>query len=62
MIDCTRVPFIPTQAPTGSTSRSREKTATGFTFGLSYMEHFSSSSLLVFILKLNIAFPNIPLW
>jgi hypothetical protein len=28
MIDWTRVPFIPTQAPTGSTSRSREKTAT----------------------------------
>ena len=24
MIDCTRVPFMPTQAPTGSTSRSRE--------------------------------------
>ena len=28
MIDCTRVPFMPTQAPTGSTSRSRETTAT----------------------------------
>jgi hypothetical protein len=28
MIDCTRVPFMPTQAPTGSTSRSRENTAT----------------------------------
>ena len=24
MIACTRVPFMPTQAPTGSTSRSRE--------------------------------------
>ena len=28
MIDCTRVPFMPTHAPTGSTSRSRENTAT----------------------------------
>ena len=28
MIACTRVPRMPTQAPTGSTSRSREKTAT----------------------------------
>ena len=28
MMACTRVPFIPTHAPTGSTSRSREKTAT----------------------------------
>ena len=28
MIACTRVPFMPTQAPTGSTSRSRECTAT----------------------------------
>jgi hypothetical protein len=28
MIACTRVPFMPTQAPTGSTSRSRENTAT----------------------------------
>src|SRR5262249_5824064 len=28
MIACTRVPFMPTQAPTGSTSRSREYTAT----------------------------------
>jgi hypothetical protein len=27
MIDCTRVPFMPTQAPTGSTSFSREVTA-----------------------------------
>jgi hypothetical protein len=28
MMDCTRVPFMPTQAPTGSTSFSRETTAT----------------------------------
>ena len=28
MMAWTRVPFIPTQAPTGSTSRSRENTAT----------------------------------
>ena len=28
MIACTRVPRMPTQAPTGSTSRSRENTAT----------------------------------
>ena len=28
IMDCTRVPFMPTQAPTGSTSRSRENTAT----------------------------------
>ena len=28
MIDWTRVPFMPTHAPTGSTSRSREYTAT----------------------------------
>ncbi len=28
MMDWTRVPFIPTQAPTGSTSFSREMTAT----------------------------------
>ena len=28
MMAWTRVPFMPTQAPTGSTSRSREKTAT----------------------------------
>ncbi len=27
MIDCTRDPFMPTQAPTGSTSRSFEMTA-----------------------------------
>ena len=27
MMDCTRMPFIPTQAPTGSTSLSRETTA-----------------------------------
>ena len=28
MMDCTRLPRIPTHAPTGSTSRSRERTAT----------------------------------
>ena len=28
MIACTREPFMPTHAPTGSTSRSREATAT----------------------------------
>ena len=27
MMDCTREPFMPTQAPTGSTSRSRDVTA-----------------------------------
>jgi len=27
MIDCTRIPFIPTHAPTGSTSLSRLTTA-----------------------------------
>jgi hypothetical protein len=28
MIDCTRLPRMPTHAPTGSTSRSRDRTAT----------------------------------
>ena len=27
MMDCTREPFMPTHAPTGSTSRSRDETA-----------------------------------
>ena len=27
MMDCTRMPFMPTQAPTASTSRSRDWTA-----------------------------------